>query len=90
MLYQAISKKKIIQDWQMVSKKAKWLIIGTIPLASEISADSFLWCVEKAFNSGIKSIFNKIFNPHAKHVLIKLILGNPAKLNVVPPIPKKA
>ena len=60
---QAISKKKIIQDWQLVSKKAKWLIIGTIPLASEISADAFLWCVEKAFNSGIKIAIDLNWRP---------------------------
>ena len=60
---QAISKEKIIQDWQLVSKKAKWLIIGTIPLASEISADAFLWCVEKAFNSGIKIAIDLNWRP---------------------------
>ena len=51
---QAISREQIIKNWPLIAHKAKWLILGTIPLASPISSESFLWCVEHALNEGIK------------------------------------
>mgnify|MGYP001427723260 CR=1 FL=1 len=40
---QAISREQIINNWPLVTEKAKWLVVGTIPLASEISSSAFLW-----------------------------------------------
>ena len=45
---QAISLEQIIRDWSLVVEKAQWLVVGTIPLASEISSKAFLWCIENA------------------------------------------
>ena len=51
---QALSLEKIIQDWPLLINRAKWLIIGTIPLASEISSKALKWCIESANHAGIK------------------------------------
>ena len=60
---QAISRKQIIKDWPMVAENAKWLVVGTIPLASEISSDAFLWCMENAFRAGIKIALDLNWRP---------------------------
>ena len=51
---QAISREQIIRDWPLIIEKAEWLVAGTIPLASEISSNAFLWCMENALHAGIK------------------------------------
>tara|TARA_B100000700_G_scaffold311337_1_gene393044 strand:- start:1621 stop:2640 length:1020 start_codon:yes stop_codon:yes gene_type:complete len=51
---QALSLEKIIQDWPLLINRAKWLIIGTIPLASEMSSKALMWCIESANHAGIK------------------------------------
>ena len=51
---QAISCEQIIRDWPLVAENAKWLVVGTIPLASEISSKAFVWCIENAWHKGIK------------------------------------
>ena len=43
---QAISRARIIKDWPLVINNAQWLVVGTIPLASEISSKAFMWCIE--------------------------------------------
>ena len=60
---QAISKQQIIANWPMVKKNAKWLVTGTIPLASEISSDAFLWCLENALQGGIKIALDLNWRP---------------------------
>ena len=60
---QAISLEKIIQDWPLVIDNAKWLVIGTIPLASEISSRAFLWCIENALDAGIKIVLDLNWRP---------------------------
>ena len=60
---QAISKEKIVKDWQSISNKAKWLIVGTIPLSSDISSEAFLWCIEKAVKSGVKIALDLNWRP---------------------------
>ncbi len=60
---QAISREKIIKKWPLVSEKAKWLVLGTIPLASEISSDAFIWCLENALHSGIKVVLDLNWRP---------------------------
>ena len=60
---QAISRKQIIKDWQLIKENAKWLVLGTIPLASEISSKAFLWCVDNALNEGIKIALDLNWRP---------------------------
>tara|TARA_B100000700_G_scaffold327328_1_gene441534 strand:+ start:935 stop:1951 length:1017 start_codon:yes stop_codon:yes gene_type:complete len=60
---QAISREQIIKDWPQVIDKAKWLVLGTIPLASEISSNAFLWCVENAMDAGIKIAIDLNWRP---------------------------
>jgi len=60
---QAISREKIIRDWPLVEEKAKWLVAGTIPLASEISSHAFLWCIENALKAGIKIALDLNWRP---------------------------
>ncbi len=60
---QAISREQIIKDWPLVMDNAKWLVVGTIPLASEISSKAFLWCIENAVNAGIKIALDLNWRP---------------------------
>jgi len=60
---QAISLEQIIKDWPLVIDKAKWLVLGTIPLASEISSNAFLWCIENALDAGIKIALDLNWRP---------------------------
>ena len=60
---QAISRDQIIKDWPLIINNVKWLVSGTIPLASEISSSSFLWCIENAFDAGIKIALDLNWRP---------------------------
>ena len=60
---QAISREQIIANWPLVEEKAKWLVLGTIPLASEISSNAFMWCLENAFHAGIKIALDLNWRP---------------------------
>ncbi len=60
---QALSREQIIRDWPQVKDNTNWLIIGTIPLASEVSSRAFLWVIEKAFMSGIKIALDLNWRP---------------------------
>ena len=60
---QAISQKQIMRDWPLVAEKAQWLVAGSIPLASEVSAKAFLWCIEHAWHAGIKIALDLNWRP---------------------------
>ena len=60
---QAISRDQIIKDWPLIKNNVKWLVTGTIPLASEISSSSFLWWLENAFDAGIKIALDLNWRP---------------------------
>ena len=60
---QAIFQQKIIKAWPAISEKAKWLIVGTIPLASEISSKTYLWCIKKSYESGINIALDLNWRP---------------------------
>ena len=60
---QAISREQIIKDWPLVSDNAKWLVVGTIPLASEISSNALLWCIENALAANIKIALDLNWRP---------------------------
>ena len=60
---QAILLEKMIKDWPMAIDNAQWLVLGTIPLASEISSNTFLWCIENALHAGIKIALDLNWRP---------------------------
>jgi len=60
---QAISLEHLIKDWPLIIDNAKWLVLGTIPLASEISSNAFLWCIENALDAGIKIALDLNWRP---------------------------
>jgi len=60
---QAISKEQLIKNWPNVINKAKWLVIGTIPMASEISSNAYLWCIENALYAGVKIAIDLNWRP---------------------------
>ena len=60
---QAISKEQIIANWPRVNENAKWFVLGTIPLASEISSGAFLWCLENALEEGINIAMDLNWRP---------------------------
>ena len=60
---QSISREKIIKNWSQIKDNAKWLIIGTIPLASKESSEAYLWCIENSFSAGIKIALDLNWRP---------------------------
>ena len=60
---QAILLDQMIKDWPIVIDNAQWLVLGTIPLASEISSNTFLWCIENALHAGIKIALDLNWRP---------------------------
>ena len=60
---QAISSQQIINKWPSIAAKAKWLILGTIPLASKLSSEAFKVCMRKAIDSGIKIALDLNWRP---------------------------
>ena len=60
---QAISREEIVKDWPLISDQAKWLIIGTIPIASEASSEALSWCIKKASSDGIKIALDLNWRP---------------------------
>ena len=60
---QAISREQIIKDWPMFVNNAKWLVVGTIPLASETSSHALKWCIENALHAGIKIALDLNWRP---------------------------
>ena len=60
---QAISPEQIIKDWPQVIDNAKWLVLGTIPLASDISSNAFLWCIQNALDAGINIALDLNWRP---------------------------
>ncbi len=60
---QGISREQIMKNWPLVFNQAKWLVVGTIPLASEISSNAFLWCIEKSLSAGMKIALDLNWRP---------------------------
>jgi len=60
---QAISLEKMMKEWQQMIDGANWLVLGTIPLASEISSNAFLGCIENAVEAGIKIALDLNWRP---------------------------
>ena len=60
---QAIALSGIRDHWDLLARDSKWLVLGTIPLASKISSDSIFWTVEKAIKSKIKIALDVNWRP---------------------------
>lgn len=60
---QAISREEIVKDWPLISDQVQWLIIGTIPIASETSLQALSWCINKASIDGIKIALDVNWRP---------------------------
>ncbi len=60
---QFISLEKTIKQWPLISNQTQWLIIGTIPMASENALEAFLWIIDKALNDGIKIALDLNWRP---------------------------
>ena len=72
---QAISLEYIIKDWPLIINQAKWLVVGTIPLASEISSNAFVWCLENALEAGIQIALDLNWRPTFWGNKISTVLG---------------
>ena len=87
---QAISREKIITNWPKIKQNAKWLVLGTIPLASEISSNSFLWCLENALQEGIKIALDLNWRPTFwRHEVSKVMQPSIEEKNLIVSIAKK-
>tara|TARA_Y100001968_G_C19339068_1_gene708474 strand:- start:101 stop:1159 length:1059 start_codon:yes stop_codon:yes gene_type:complete len=51
---QAIAIKEVSDHWSLLSREAKWIVLGTIPFASNSSSEAVFWILEKALSSGIR------------------------------------
>ncbi len=60
---QFLSKSHLAHTWPLISRKAQWLVIGTIPLARNDSAQALLWSVEKALLNGINIALDVNWRP---------------------------
>ncbi len=60
---QAIDCQSISKVWDYLHKKACWLLIGSIPLASPVSAESLLWCIDRAKKNGLRIAFDVNWRP---------------------------
>ncbi len=60
---QALEINDLKKSWPVISTKAKWLLIGTIPLASKISSKALSWCIDQARNQDIKIALDVNWRP---------------------------
>ncbi len=60
---QAIELAQLKKIWPFLANEAKWLLIGTISLASIPSAESLLWCLTQAEEQGIKIALDVNWRP---------------------------
>ena len=87
---QAISSEKIIEKWHLIADKAKWLVIGTIPLASEVSSEALKVCISKALCSGINIALDLNWRPTFWRDQVSVDLAPTAKeLKLIKPILEK-
>ena len=51
---EAINLDELSNTWPLIASDAKWLLLGTIPLACHVSSQSLLWSVKQAKGLGIR------------------------------------
>ena len=84
---QAISSETMINKWPLIADKAKWLVIGTIPLASKLSSEALKVCINKALHSGINIALDLNWRPTFWRDNASLDLAPTAReLNSIKPI----
>ena len=84
---QAISSETMINKWPLIADKAKWLVIGTIPLASKLSSEALKVCIDKALHSGINIALDLNWRPTFWRDNASLDLApTPRELNSIKPI----
>ena len=87
---QAVSSDKMINKWPLIADKAKWLVIGTIPLASNLSSEALKVCINKSLHSGIKIVLDLNWRPTFWRDYASEDLAPTAKeLNSIKPILEK-
>ena len=60
---QALDCSELQVSWTTLAAEAKWLLIGTIPLASPASARSLLWAVNQSKTAGMKIALDVNWRP---------------------------
>ncbi len=60
---QYIESKEVSDHWPLLSLDAKWLLLGTIPLASKSSSEAVFFILENAIKSGIKVVIDVNWRP---------------------------
>ncbi len=84
---QAISLEEIVKAWPVIADQAKWLVIGTIPIASEISSEAFSWCIKKASSDGMKIALDLNWRPTFwRSKFSKEAAPMPHEINMIKPI----
>ena len=87
---QAVSRAQLAKDWPLIANQAKWLVIGTIPLASKLSSEAFSWCIQHSLNNGIKIALDLNWRPTFwRNKLSKELAPTEGELTVIKPILKK-
>ena len=88
---QALELLSIKKAWDSISNDLDWLIIGTIPLATQESSRSLLWTVEKAFSSGIRIAIDINWRPTFWDETLNPFSGpSEETINIIRPILMKA
>lgn len=60
---QGFAQQEIADRWPSIRGNAQWLLIGSIPLASPMSAAALLWCVEQAVEGGLSIALDVNWRP---------------------------
>ena len=60
---QDLSAEELAATWPLLVLKARWLLIGSIPLATPASAQALLWCVEQAQTAGLQIALDVNWRP---------------------------
>ncbi len=60
---QSINLSSLKNIWSNLSASTKWLLAGTIPLASELSKEALLWTLDNANNQNIKIAIDVNWRP---------------------------
>lgn len=88
---QAFQLNALKNEWPFLISNARWLLIGTIPLASSTSAEALLWSVEQSWNNGIPIALDVNWRPTFWHSNCKPDAGpDPNAINSITPVLEKA
>ncbi len=60
---QLLDINKLSKAWHLFAEKARWLLVGTIPLATPSSAEALLWAVNHSLQQGLKIALDVNWRP---------------------------